>query len=91
MIATERSEMALSEFLKSLQTPRHKGRLRPATNPLKPKPGLNGPPAVPFVLLGPVLLGSEGVAGQREDGVAGLLLLQASLDQPPKVQRIPIL
>ena len=86
MIATERSEMALSGFLKSLQTPRHKGRLRPATNPLKPKPGLNGPPAVPFVLLGP-----EGVAGQREDGVVGLLLLQASLDQAQKVQRIPIL
>ena len=78
MIATERSEMALSGFLKSLQTPRHKGRLRPATNPLKPKPGLNGPPAVPFVLLGP-------------EGVAGLLLLQASFDQPPEVQRIPIL
>jgi hypothetical protein len=41
MIATERNEIALSGFLKSLQTPRHKGSLRPATNPLKPKPGLN--------------------------------------------------
>ncbi len=35
--------------------------------------------------------GQEGVAGQREDGDVGLLLLQASLDQPQKVQRIPIL
>jgi hypothetical protein len=44
MIATEGNEMALSGLLKSLQTPRHKGRLRPETTPLKPKPGLNGPP-----------------------------------------------
>ena len=56
MIATERDEMALSGFLKSFQTPRHKGRLRPETTPLKPKPGLNGPPAQVSVL---------GVAMQR--------------------------
>jgi hypothetical protein len=45
MIATERNEMALSGFLNSFQTPRHKGSLRPETTPLKPKPGLSGPPA----------------------------------------------
>ncbi len=40
-MATERNEMVLSGFLKSFQTPRHKGKLRSETTPLKPKSGLN--------------------------------------------------
>jgi len=46
MIATERNEMALSGFLKSLQTPRHEVSLRFLTTPLKPKEGLNGAPSL---------------------------------------------
>jgi hypothetical protein len=44
MIATERNEVAVFGFLKSFQTPRHEVSSRPATSPLKPKQGLNGPP-----------------------------------------------
>jgi hypothetical protein len=44
MVARERNEVALFGFLKSFQTPRHEVSVRPATSPLKPKEGLNGPP-----------------------------------------------
>ena len=36
--------MALPGLLVTFQSPRHEGSLAPATAPLKPKEGLNGPP-----------------------------------------------
>ena len=45
MIATERHEVSLSGRVKSSQSPRHSRRLRSTKAPLKPKDGLNGPPA----------------------------------------------
>ncbi len=70
MIATERNEMALSGFLKSFQTPRHKGRLRPETTPLKPKSGLSGPPARAGErsVTGSVVTGSTGSVFARHFG-----------------------
>jgi hypothetical protein len=38
-------KVSLSRFLKSLQAPRHTPSLGPNPSPLKPTPGLNGPPA----------------------------------------------
>ncbi len=45
VIATERHEVSLFGRVKSLQSPRHSRRLRSTKAPLKPKNGLNGPPA----------------------------------------------
>src|SRR5271156_1624318 len=43
-LATERDEMRLSGWMKSLETLRSVDSLRAKANPLKPKDGLNGPP-----------------------------------------------
>src|ERR1700722_7379996 len=67
MVATERNDMA--GFLTSFQTPRHKGRLRPATTPLKPKPGLNGPPPGSRGLR-PSVDDAKGVLSNQFDGQA---------------------
>jgi len=45
MIAAEGHEVSLPRRLESFQSPRHKASLRRRTSPLKPKYGLNGPPA----------------------------------------------
>lgn len=44
-IAAEGDKVSLSGFLKSLQPPRHTPSLGRNPSPLKPTPGLNGPPA----------------------------------------------
>ncbi len=44
-VTGERYKVGLSGFVKSFQSPRHEASLAARTAPLKPKKGLNGPPA----------------------------------------------
>ncbi len=44
-VAAERYKMGLPRLLESFQSPRHKASLGRESVPLKPKNGLNGPPA----------------------------------------------
>src|ERR1700679_1676636 len=54
MVTAERNEMTLATVLKSRESPRHKDNLVSTTvevcdicpSPLKPNPGLSGPPAI---------------------------------------------
>jgi len=48
VITTEGYEMALPGVVITRKAPRHELSVRCRTSPLKPKPGLNGPPAVIF-------------------------------------------
>jgi hypothetical protein len=52
MITTEGHEVGLSRRVKWFQSPRHKLGLRLRNAPLKPKNGLNGPPAGPTGFFG---------------------------------------
>jgi hypothetical protein len=45
MVAAESHEVTLPGRVESFQSPRHESSLRRRTAPLKPKNGLNGPPA----------------------------------------------
>jgi len=59
MVTAEGHEVGLSGRVKSFQSPGHKASLRFKTAPLKPKNGLNGPPALP--LLGTVICLRRGL------------------------------
>jgi hypothetical protein len=48
MVVAKGHEVGLSGRVKSFQSPRRKASLRFKTAPLKPKNGLNGPPALGF-------------------------------------------
>jgi hypothetical protein len=48
MKAAERDEVTLAGLLIPLQSRRHAQSLTPMIAPLKPKPGLSGPPGLPL-------------------------------------------